>query len=108
MQNNNIYSIHNLSDNSIAIGTDGGVAIINEEGKLMKLIAEKNGLPDKGILSFYSDHQDHLWIGLQKGIARLDWPSPITLFGPESGIERHVEVVLRHQGIIYVAGRSGL
>ena len=32
----------------------------------------------------------------------------ITLFGPESGIERHVEVVLRHQGIIYVAGRSGL
>ena len=76
LQNNNIYSIHNLSDNSIAIGTDGGVAIINEEGKLMKLITEKNGLPDKGILSFYSDHQDHLWIGLQNGIARFDWLLP--------------------------------
>ncbi len=108
IQENRVYTAKTLSDGSIAIGTQGGLIIISDKGKFIKVVTDAEGLLDKGVLCLFTDQQDQLWIGLQAGICRLDWPSPLTNYGPESGIERHIEVVMRHNDTMFVAGRSGL
>jgi len=108
LKENGIYTAKVLRDSTIAIGTQGGLIIISNQGKFIKVVTDAEGMLDKSILSLFSDQQDHLWAGLQNGISRLDWPSPVTNYGPESNIEGHIEVVMRHLDTLFVGGRSGL
>ncbi len=67
IQENGIYTAKTLSDGSIAIGTQGGLIIISDKGKFIKVVTDAEGLLDKGVLCLFTDQRDQLWIGLQSG-----------------------------------------
>jgi len=104
LQENGLYYAKKLSDGTIAIGTSGGMVVIDENGTFKMILNETNGLVTKGILSLFSDHQGNLWLGMQNGIARLDWPSPLSRIE----IDAHIEDIHRHMEMLYASGRYGV
>ena len=44
-----------------------------------------------------------MWLGLMDGIAHVEWPSPVSRFGEESGVTGFVESLARHEGSLYAA-----
>ena len=104
-----IYTSIPLSNGLIAIGTQfGGVAIIDNKGSLYKIIDKRTGLQDNSIWAISQDNQGALWLGLNKGISRVELASPLSRYSSNSGLEGVVESVHRHEGTLYAATSEGV
>lgn len=98
-----------LPDGTLAIGTiRGGIVIINDLGEALRHIDRTSGLMDNRIIYTFVDIHGALWLGLDSGIARLEIPSPITLFGESAGLNSYAYGIARHQGTIYLATGFGV
>lgn len=70
-----------LNDNEFAVGTFyGGVIVFNKKGELVNVYDAAKGLPTDCIYSLYSDENNNLWAGSQKGVIQIETSSPITYF----------------------------
>ena len=59
-----IYSSIKLKDNKYVLGTiSDGILCLNNEGKLIYQISQKNGLSNNTILSLFEDEESSLWLG---------------------------------------------
>jgi signal transduction histidine kinase len=93
-----------------ALSTLGqGVAIIDEQGRLVQVL-DQNGAIEDGVVNYvYYDRQDGLWLALNnKGIMRVDMLSPLSRFDRRVGLDGVVNAIQRHRGRLYVATGSGL
>ncbi len=98
-----------LADGRYALGTlHGGIAIINEQGKLQLILNKATGLPDNTVKQAYLDTQGGLWLALNMGLARIELASPITLHSEASGLQSGVEGVQRHNGKVYATTADGI
>ncbi len=105
---NNIECAIVLSDGNIAIGTlYGGLVIIDGSGNLLRILNKSNGLPDNTVYHVYIDAQGGAWLALNKGLARVETPSP---FSKHSSAELQTgsPQTLRHQGEIHVTTAQGV
>ncbi|MCS6968616.1 MAG: SpoIIE family protein phosphatase [Cytophagales bacterium] len=95
---------------AIAIGMLGvGIILISPQGKLLGIYNRRNGLADDFALCIAEDNQNGLWVGLYNGIARLEYPSELTVFNEyHHQVKGVVNDITRHQGTIYIATISGL
>ncbi len=76
-----------LRDGTIAIGTPNeGLLIVDERGALRRHISKKDGLLDRSVLHIYQDHQDHVWLALNNGIAMIELTSPFTVIDEKMGL----------------------
>ncbi len=84
---NQIYSI-TYKEGSLAIGTiQRGVVIYNTLTTEYSTISVVNGLSNNTVLSTYFDNEGYLWLGLDKGINKINTTSPIMNFIPKDGDE---------------------
>jgi signal transduction histidine kinase/DNA-binding response OmpR family regulator len=105
---NELYRGTELPDGTIALASGGGgVAILDRQGRLQQLFDASVGLPQQ---AYYvaSDRQGALWLELDDGIARVETPSPISVFDRASGLTGSVSYIYRHLGTLYVATAKGV
>lgn len=102
-----------MADGSLAVAfataSGNGGLRFDAHGQPEGPLDETIGLPSRGLRDFFVDREGGLWLGLESGLARLDWPSPVTVFGPASGLGLGIASdVTYHEGGLYVATIEGL
>lgn len=86
----------------------GGVALLDSELNLLKVLDESTGLSDGKINYVRLDHQENLWVATDDGISRVILDPSLSLLGPEVGLEGGAHVVTRHQGRLVVGTGLGV
>jgi len=98
-----------LHDGTLALGTlRGGVAIIDRQGRLLRVINKAAGLLNETVSSLFTDREGALWLALDNGLARVEAVSPFTFFDEQSGLKNPLAYLLRHHGIFYAATNVGV
>jgi signal transduction histidine kinase/ligand-binding sensor domain-containing protein len=109
LRNNQIYNAAMLADSSFAFATQrGGVVIIDRNGRLIQIIDEFSGLQSQVVYDVFPDRQGGLWLALTKGLARVETPSPFSLFGKNLGIRGIVKSALHFGDRFYITDELGL
>ncbi len=104
-----IYGAIKLDDERIAVNTLlNGIIITDETFRVMSVINKENGLKVNGVNSLLQDYQGNIWAGLENGIAQIFYYSPLSVFGPESGISGNVKAIIRYNGILFTGTTEGL
>lgn len=104
-----LYQAAPLADGGMALLTrHGGVYLLSAEGRLLRVIDEENGLPDRNAWAGFQDREGGLWVALNRGIARIDLSSPLTQFDADSGLLGMVIQLHRHEGVLHVATSMGV
>jgi signal transduction histidine kinase/ligand-binding sensor domain-containing protein len=98
-----------LKDGNILLGTlNGGVVIINKQGRLVQSINKAAGLPSNTTYSLFQDRTGEIWIATDYGISRLDYNSPVTYFDERNGLSNGIYNIIRYNGTLYLASNSNL
>ena len=98
-----------LSNNTYAFGTqNGGLIVIDNQGNLKKIINKFSGLNDNTIWYVYSGKAGELWLATNNGIAKINYPSPLTLLDSRFGLDGVIYAVSTHKGKIYVTTTNGI
>ena len=106
---NRISSVTRLSDGSYAVGTvRNGITIVSHRGELITTINRSHSLNDELINDIASDNQDGIWVALNEGIARVDFPSPFSRYGVANGLMGNVNDITFWNGTYYVATQEGV
>lgn len=103
-----IYKGCVLEDGNIVLGSAGsGLAIIDPQLRLQKIVDQEAGLQDNSVYHAFSGKYptNSLWLGLDRGISRIDYNSPTSMYNEPSGLTSNALCVHRHKGILY-AGTS--
>jgi len=109
LMQNQLYRGLTLPDGAFALSTiRGGVALIDRQGRLLQRIDKTAGLQDNTVLALHTDQQGGMWLGLFNGIAHVETPAPLSLFGEESGLKGGVVRIIRHRGVLHVATSLGV
>lgn len=98
-----------LPDGTFAISTfRGGVAIIDKNGQLLRVLSKNVGITDNNVLGMFVDRDNGLWLATGNGLTRVEILSPLSSFDKESGLEGDVFTVNRHDNILFAATSQGL
>ncbi|MEM9595567.1 MAG: two-component regulator propeller domain-containing protein [Acidobacteriota bacterium] len=109
LKESGIYAGSLLPDGSFALGTvANGLVILTSEGTELHYLDRSRGLEDSSVWTTFVDRQGGLWLGLNRGLARVQVGSSLTSFGESSGIEATLEGLVRHRGVVYACSNSGL
>ncbi len=75
-----------LGPNRFAVGTfRSGVVIAGDDGRIIETIGREHGLPDNTVYTV-SVLGDHLWIGYQGGVARVEGLGESSVLDRETGL----------------------
>jgi len=106
---NKLYGGKALPGHLYALATlNGGVAIINEKGRLIKILDRELGINDNKVWNMYFDNQGGLWLALDNGLSRVQFPAPLTFFSEQSGLIGTAEFITKYENRIYVSSHQGL
>jgi len=96
-----------LSNGGYALGTKyNGVYIFSSGGRILEHINSSNGLYNNSVNDIFSDSQNNLWLALDNGIARVEYPSPFSYYSESDGLPGTVLDIIRYNDTIY-AGTTG-
>ncbi|HSN10451.1 MAG TPA: GAF domain-containing protein, partial [Hanamia sp.] len=86
-----------------------GLVIMDASGKIEQIINRDAGLKSNIIYAPYMDSRGQLWLGLDVGVARLNYNSPFTNFNAQNGVASAVLSMKRApDGNLYVGTQNGL
>jgi ligand-binding sensor domain-containing protein len=106
---NRIYNACKLNDGSIAIATRrGGIAIINTEGSLSRIVNLESGLYSDVIYDVFQDEQGGLWIATTEGISRIEYPSSFSILPKNKTGNDFISQIYRFKNEIYASNSFGL
>ncbi len=98
-----------LPDGLFGLGTSsGGLIVIDSVGKLVEQVNNDAGLQDNSIFFAYADRRANVWLGMDKGIARVEVGSHISRYDARTGLPSTVASMARHHGRLYVGDVNGL
>lgn len=106
------YCARKLHDGSWVVGFsaasgDGGLRFA-PDGRYVGPLDMSIGLVVRTVRDFFQDNEGGLWLGMDTGAARLEWPSPVSIFDAVNGLgQGAVTDVLRHDGVLYAATSEG-
>ncbi len=107
--NNQIYNACITANGNFAFATQrGGVAIVNPEGHLLRIINEKTGLPTNVIFHVYSDRAGTLWLATVNGIAYCEYPSTLSIIKNNGLLKNMSYSVYRFNDKFYVMTNLGV
>lgn len=108
IESSSLYRGLVLPDGSIALATTrGGIAVIDRQGRQVLQIDQKRGLPSDTVYYMMADRDGGLWIGTDSGVARIEMPSPASVFGLGDGFKGAFNIT-RFDGRLYLAWGSGV
>ncbi len=106
---NQLYLCHPISPNHYALATfNGGIVIINNRGKFLRLLDKKNGLQGNRVHDLFEDQHKNLWAVLNNGISYIELNSPITMYNDSNGLEGSIMPILRDGDQLVAATPHGL
>lgn len=105
-----VNDVQALDDGTIAVGTGNqGLVIASADGQRIRILKQDSGLPDNMVLGLCTDKEGGLWVGLNSGVVRIAYNSPVTLFnatnGPTPGT---IDNWFRYHDRLYAATADGL
>jgi len=106
---NQIYHGLRLREGGYAFATiRGGMLVLDQNLNTAVVISKDAGIPDNNVWFVLQDRDGALWMATNRGIVQVQYPSPLTVFDPRTGLEGNVQDIVRHHGIIYAATGLGL
>ncbi|HJW73358.1 MAG TPA: ATP-binding protein [Geothrix sp.] len=103
-----LYSGARLADGTLALATiKGGVVLLDAEGRVRGLLDRRTGLQSDNVKALCPDRDSAIWLALDNGIARVEWPSPLSSLDERSGLKGTVWAIQPSQGRLYVATGQG-
>lgn len=105
-----VYHGTALSSGYAALATiGGGVLVIDQQGRLVRVLGSAAELPDGVVHHVYEDTEGGLWTSFNNsGLARAEVGSPLSKFDETLGLDGLIYKIDRHGGTIYAATGSGL
>ncbi|MFH2143466.1 MAG: adenylate/guanylate cyclase domain-containing protein [Bacteroidota bacterium] len=98
-----------ISNGFYVFGTERcGIYIFDKNGNFVCNVNKETGLNDDQVNDIFVDRSNNLWLALNNGLARIEYPSPYSYFSKKSGINGGISAVIRHDKILYVATTQGL
>lgn len=108
LRKNTLYKGKLLADGSyVFITLDGGMIIMDKEGKIKSRLNKRTGLSSSSITGLFVD-QGLIWIAPEGSIAVVEYPSPITLFDASAGQISSVLSTIRYHGMLYFSTTNGV
>lgn len=109
LNDNKVYHGARLSNGEFAMATlRGGVVIIDSQGRLKQIFNESFNMQDGDVKFVFEDVQGNLWAALNKGITKIEYASPISIYDFRFGLQGIVVTVTRHQKKVVAGTTSGL
>lgn len=103
------YRATMLPEGILAIGTTrGGVVLLDQAGRLLRILDEASGLRDQYVTFAYGDRQGGLWLCLNNGLARVEMGAAVSYYDKTMGLRGNVLDVARHRGRLYAATSLGV
>ncbi len=104
-----LYNGLRLPDSTFALATlEGGVFVVSRAGKVLRIFDESSGLQNHSVKAMFVDRQNGLWLALERGLARIEYASPMSRFNASLNFRSQLESVCRFQGVLYVGNKDGL
>jgi len=104
-----IYDAVRLNDGKIAISTlSNGIIITDESFKILYVLNKEKGLKVNSVNSLLQDYQGNIWAGLDNGIVQVHYSSPVSIFGPETGLSGNIRAIKRYKGKLFIGTTDGL
>ncbi|MCC5920538.1 MAG: hypothetical protein LAT68_12465 [Cyclobacteriaceae bacterium] len=109
LQSNYPYHCTVISKDRFAVGTRiGGVIISDLEGNLIELIDEENSLPEGNIRFVFSDSNANIWLGLNRGIVKVDLAFPVRSWDAKNDISGTTINMVFHEGLLFLSTSTGV
>jgi signal transduction histidine kinase len=106
---NHLYHGLKLRDGNFALSTlRNGIIILNTNEEVVDIVDKYSGLLDENVWYVYQDIAGSLWLALNRGISRLDYPSPFTFFDERNSLEGNVQDIVRHKNKLFAATGLGI
>lgn len=90
------------------VGRGKGVSVVNEDGREVYSITERNGLITDNVLWINYDGHGHLWGASENGLFSVAVPSAFTHLTEQEGLKGDVLSIMDFQKQKYVGTNSGL
>jgi PAS domain S-box-containing protein len=98
-----------LPDGNWAIATlQAGVVVLDPAGNLVMHLDRRSGLQDNNVKYLFLDRDANLWLGLDKGPARIELFAPLAYLGEREGLSGLVAATARLADRLYVATSAGV
>ena len=109
LKKNLLYYGIRLTSGDFALATlRGGLVIMDPHGALKNIFDKSYGLQDDTVYYVFEDYQGNLWLCLSKGISKIEYVSPISLYDDRSNLSGLVLSLVRHHNNLYVGTSTGL
>ncbi len=105
-----LYGARRLPDGRLVLlSLQGGALVLSPELRAEMLLDEAAGLPSDTVISALPDRFGALWLGTDRGLARVELASPVTWFGAPHGLGRGgAETIHRIDGQLVLGGQRGM
>src|SRR5690606_29846161 len=104
-----IYNTCLLEDGNLALATmRGGVAIIDKEGRLSRIINSKSGLVSDIIYDVFPDKQGGLWLAMAEGITRFESSPAFVILTRKNIGNKSISGLYRFNNRLYGSNALGL
>jgi signal transduction histidine kinase/DNA-binding response OmpR family regulator/ligand-binding sensor domain-containing protein len=98
-----------LRDGTFALGTQlGGIAVVDKNGKLKRIIDKKIGLNNNTVWNLFCDYEGSLWAALDNGISKILYPSSLHIIDERLGFEGSIQAINVSNNNLYLATSSGI
>ena len=98
-----------LPDGRLAIGTlNGGIALVQPDGTLQRILSQEEGLPTSAIYSLFVDQENKLWATSSSSIFNLSVISPSSFFDNRAALPAQpvIKVVSNHGTLTLATGNG--
>jgi|GEM_PF-2633450 len=86
----------------------GGIAFLDSKGQLLQILNSSVGLAKDQTYCAYVDSENGIWVGMDQGIDRIEYPSPMTMFNEKMGLDDVLQGSYHFENEIYVATNQGV
>jgi signal transduction histidine kinase/DNA-binding response OmpR family regulator len=109
LKKNKIIHGIRLSSGNFAVATAlGGLMVITPGGRLKDTFNKASGLQDDMVYHVFEDTRGNLWLCLSKGVSKIEYASPLSLFDERSQLTGLILSIARHGPHLYVGTVRGL
>lgn len=98
-----------LRDGTLVVATwKHGLFRLDPAGQVIGRFDKRDGLQDQDVKGLFQDAQGGVWLPLQRGVTRIEWPSQLSQFEEGRGVQGLVLCAVRHRGELLVGTDFGL
>jgi signal transduction histidine kinase/DNA-binding response OmpR family regulator/ligand-binding sensor domain-containing protein len=98
-----------LFNGNFALATlRGGIVVIDNRGKPEHIFNKASGLQDDDVKFVFQDSNQNLWLALNKGISKIEYASPFSIYDDRANLTGIVLSVVKYRSSLYVGTTDGL